>query len=185
MPARRPSRGSHKGSNRTPRVVRLAQRRRRPQEMAHIHGTRHYCELTYPEAVTWMRKRDHNIVTNAASLLVCGVLAGVVVAAAAFPGAAMSGLAAKAGAQTFDKLPSELFISDAPQISNLFASDRKTLIAMMYDENRRNITLDDVPKLMRDAIIAAEDHDFFKHNGVDIKGIVRAFVANRNAGATQ
>ena len=39
--------------------------------------------LHYPVPVTWMRKREHNIVTNAASLLLCGVLAGVVVAAAA------------------------------------------------------------------------------------------------------
>ena len=53
---------------------------------------------TYPVAVTWMRKRDHNIFANAASLLICGVLAGVVVAAAAFPAIAMGGLAAKAGA---------------------------------------------------------------------------------------
>ena len=52
-----------------------------------------------------MRKRDHNLLTNAASLLICGLLAGVVVAAAAFPAVAMSGLAAKAGAETFDKLP--------------------------------------------------------------------------------
>ena len=52
-----------------------------------------------------MRKRDHNVLTNAASLLICGLLAGVVVAAAAFPAVAMSGLAAKAGAETFGNLP--------------------------------------------------------------------------------
>ncbi len=53
-----------------------------------------------------MRRRDHNIFANAASLIICGVLAGVVVvAAAAFPAVAMSGLAAKAGVETFDKLP--------------------------------------------------------------------------------
>ena len=63
-----------------------------------------------------MRKRDHHLVTNAASLLVCGLLAGVVVAAAAFPAIAMSGLAAKASAETFDKLPSELTVKQAGQI---------------------------------------------------------------------
>src|SRR3712207_3585765 len=132
-----------------------------------------------------MRKRDHNLLTNGVSLLICGLLAGVVVAAAAFPAVAMSGLAAKAGAETFDKLPSELKEHRSPQISYVYASDNKTLIAMMYDENRRDIPLKDIPPVMRHAIIAAEDHQFYEHNGVDVKGIARAFVANKGAGSTQ
>src|SRR4029450_9280876 len=117
-----------------------------------------------------MRKRDHNLLTNAASLTICGLLAGVVVAAAAFPAIAMSGLAAKASASAFDKLPTALTVSRSPQMSYVYASDGKTLLAMMYDENRRDIPLKDVPKVMRDAIIAAEDKNFYEHNGVDVKG---------------
>ncbi|MEV7231621.1 MULTISPECIES: transglycosylase domain-containing protein [Polymorphospora] len=132
-----------------------------------------------------MRKRDHNLLTNAASLLICGLLAGVVVAAAAFPAVALSGLAAKAGAETFDKLPSELTVKSAPQISYLYASDGKTPLATMYDENRRDVPLKDVNVLMQQAIIAAEDKKFYEHNGVDVKGVARAFVANNSAGATQ
>ncbi len=143
------------------------------------------CAFTYPVAVTWMRKRDHNIVANAASLLICGLLAGVVVAAAAFPAVAMSGLAAKAGAETFDKLPTELTLKRPPQISYVYASDGKTPLATMYDENRRDVKLKDISPIMQKAMIAAEDHNFYKHNGVDVKGIARAFVANNQAGATQ
>ncbi|MEV4755816.1 transglycosylase domain-containing protein [Micromonospora sp. NPDC049559] len=132
-----------------------------------------------------MRKRDHNVLTNAASLLICGLLAGVVVAAAAFPAVAMSGLAAKAGAETFDKLPSELTVRRAPQITYLYASDGKTPLATMYDENRRDVPLKDVSPNMSKAIIAAEDHDFYKHNGVDMKGIARAFVNNNSGGDQQ
>ena len=58
-----------------------------------------------------MRKRDRSLLANAASLLICGVLAGVVVAAAAFPAIAMGGLAAKASADTFGQLPTELNLS--------------------------------------------------------------------------
>ena len=72
-----------------------------------------------------MRKRDHNVLTNAASLLICGLLAGVVVAAAAFPAVAMSGLAAKAGAETFGALPTELTVARAPQISYLLRLRRQ------------------------------------------------------------
>ncbi|MBQ1009680.1 transglycosylase domain-containing protein [Micromonospora sp. M51] len=130
-----------------------------------------------------MRKRDHNVLTNAASLLVCGLLAGVVVAAAAFPAVAMSGLAAKAGAETFGALPTELTVARAPQISYLMASDGKTPLATMYDENRRDVKLPDISPAMQKAIIAAEDHDFYKHNGVDINGVARAFVNNQSEGA--
>ncbi|WP_406073408.1 transglycosylase domain-containing protein [Micromonospora sp. NBC_01638] len=132
-----------------------------------------------------MRKRDHNVLTNAASLLVCGLLAGVVVAAAAFPAVAMSGLAAKAGAKTFGALPKELTVARAPQISYLLASDGKTPLATMYDENRRDVKLADISPFMQKAIIAAEDHDFYKHNGVDINGVARAFVNNQSEGSSR
>jgi len=139
-----------------------------------------------PRGRSWLRRRDHNIFANAASLIICGVLAGVVVAAAAFPAVAMSGLAAKAGVETFDKLPTELTLKRPPQISYIYASDGKTPLATMYDENRRDVPLKDVAKVMQQAIIAAEDHDFYKHNGIDLKGVARAFVANNQAGeATQ
>jgi membrane peptidoglycan carboxypeptidase len=132
-----------------------------------------------------MPNRDHNLLTNAVSLLICGLLAGVVVAAAAFPAVAMSGLAAKAGAQTFDQLPSEIKDQRAPQITRVFASDNRTLLALMFDEFRSDLALKDISKNMQNAIIAAEDHDFYKHNGVDLKGVARAFVANNNGQTKQ
>jgi Membrane carboxypeptidase (penicillin-binding protein) len=129
-----------------------------------------------------MRKRDHNIFTNALSLLVCGVLAGVVVAASAFPAVAVGALAAKAGADSFANLPASLEVPTPPQISYLYARDGETLIATFYDENRHDIVLDDVPQVMRDAIIAAEDQRFYEHNGVDVQGVLRAFLANQSSG---
>jgi membrane peptidoglycan carboxypeptidase len=132
-----------------------------------------------------MRRRDHNIFANATSLLVCGLLAGVVVAAAAFPAAAMSGLAAKAGGETFAKLPSELKDFSSPQITRIFASDNKTQIAVMYDEFRSDVPLKDISPYMQQAIVASEDREFFHHNGVDLKGVARAFVNNNQGGSKQ
>ncbi|MER7275842.1 transglycosylase domain-containing protein [Dactylosporangium sp. NPDC000244] len=129
-----------------------------------------------------MRKREHGLLPNAASLLLCGLLAGLVVAAAAFPAVAMSGLAAKAGSDTFENLPTDIDVLPSPQISYVFASDGKTLLAMMYDENRRDVKIDDVATVMQQAMVAAEDNRFYEHRGVDVKGVARAFVANQNAG---
>ncbi|MEU4214436.1 transglycosylase domain-containing protein [Actinoplanes sp. NPDC026623] len=132
-----------------------------------------------------MRRRDHNIFANATSLLICGLLAGVVVAAAAFPAVAMSGLAAKAGGETFASLPSELRQATAPQITRIFASDNKTQISVFYDEFRSDAPLKDISKNMQNAIIAAEDHEFYKHNGVDLKGVARAIVSNKSGKSQQ
>jgi membrane peptidoglycan carboxypeptidase len=129
-----------------------------------------------------MRKREHGLLPNAASLLLCGLLAGLVVAAAAFPAVAMSGLAAKAGSDTFENLPTDIDVLPSPQISYVYAADGKTLLAMMYDENRHDVHIDEVAEVMQHAMVAAEDNRFYEHRGVDVKGVARAFVANQNAG---
>jgi membrane peptidoglycan carboxypeptidase len=129
--------------------------------------------------VTWIRKRDRSLVANTASLMLCGILAGVVVAAAAFPVVAISGLAAKAGVSQFGDLPDVLQEPAPPQITYVYASDNKTLLARFYDENRHDIPLGDVPMVMRHAIVAAEDQRFYEHRGVDLQGIIRAYVHNR------
>lgn len=131
--------------------------------------------------MSWIRPRDHNLFVNFGSLLLCGLVAGVVVAAAFFPGVALSGLLAKESLEQFDQLPSELIVDDGPQISYVLAADGETRLAAMYDENRRNVPLHDVAPIMIDAIISAEDRAFYEHNGVDVRGIARAFVANTAA----
>jgi membrane peptidoglycan carboxypeptidase len=132
-----------------------------------------------------MRQRDNSLLKNLSVLLICGVLAGVVVAAALFPLAALTGLATKSGIDAFGELPTELKVQNPPTISRLYANDGKTLIASFYDENRQEVKLEQVNKTMQHAILAAEDQRFYEHNGVDIKGIVRAFVANQNNQDTQ
>jgi len=132
-----------------------------------------------------MRGRDHHFVTNVSSLVVCGLLAGVAVAAAAFPAVAMSGLAAKAGGEAFASLPSQLKQATAPQLTRVFAADNKTPIAVFYDEFRSDVPLKNISVNMQNAIVSAEDHQFYKHNGVDLKGSVRALVNNNQGGAKQ
>ncbi|MGX6606080.1 transglycosylase domain-containing protein [Micromonosporaceae bacterium Da 78-11] len=129
---------------------------------------------------SWIRRHDHNLFFNLFALLVCALVAGVVLAAAAFPVAAMSGLVAKTGQQTFANLPSDLKDFRSPQITRVYASDNKTQLAQFYDEFRSNVPLRDISKYMRDAMVAAEDREFYHHNGVDLKGVARAAVNNNN-----
>ena len=58
-----------------------------------------------------------------------------------------------------------LYYSDGSEIQNLVGSDA----------NRVYATLDEIPKDVQNAFIAIEDERFWTHNGIDVKGIVRAF----------
>lgn len=49
-------------------------------------------------------------------------------------------------------------------------------------EDRLLIKLDQAPELLLDALFASEDHDFYKHHGVSLKGILRAVWVNVRAG---
>ena len=48
-----------------------------------------------------------------------------------------------------------------------------------FGEERRNLTPnEDIPEVMKNAVLAIEDTRFFQHGGVDYKGMVRAGLAN-------
>jgi penicillin-binding protein 1B len=49
-------------------------------------------------------------------------------------------------------------------------------------EDHRPVRLDEVPRVLIDAVLAAEDHRFFEHGGLDARALVRAAWANFRAG---
>ncbi|PYN82081.1 MAG: transpeptidase-transglycosylase [Candidatus Rokuibacteriota bacterium] len=49
-------------------------------------------------------------------------------------------------------------------------------------EDHRPVRLEDTPRVLIDAVLAAEDHRFFEHGGVDLRALVRAAWANLRAG---
>lgn len=50
--------------------------------------------------------------------------------------------------------------------------------------NREYVTLDQIPSSLQNAFIAIEDERFYEHNGIDLRGIARAFVTGiENGGA--
>src|SRR5256885_4699475 len=115
-------------------------------------------------------------------LIRTGLIGGIAVAALTFPVAALAGLALKSGADAFDSLPKQLLIVRSPQTSYVYAADGKTLLTSFYEEDRKYIPIGQMSPLIQKAIVAAEDSRFYEHHGVDLKGTVRAFVANQQAG---
>ncbi len=48
-----------------------------------------------------------------------------------------------------------------------------------FGEERRNLTpIADIPKVMKNAVLAVEDARFYSHSGIDYRGLLRAAVAN-------
>jgi penicillin-binding protein 1A len=56
------------------------------------------------------------------------------------------------------------------------------LIAQIGEKRRVPVTYDDVPVLVREAFVAAEDQRFFSHHGFDYSGVLRAAVVDLTSG---
>ena len=52
-------------------------------------------------------------------------------------------------------------------------------------ERRQYLPFEQIPKLMRDSLLAVEDSRFHDHHGIDPIGVLRAIVANATGGRTQ
>lgn len=59
----------------------------------------------------------------------------------------------------------------------------KVLIGEFGEERRNVMRFEDIPDVMKSALLAAEDDRFYQHSGIDIKGIGRAIVANIVSGS--
>ncbi|PTA45941.1 glycosyl transferase [Micromonospora sp. RP3T] len=119
------------------------------------------------------------------TVLLAGLLAGLVLALAALPTGLLGGFVAKASLGAYAELPDALRTPAQPQRSYLYANDGKTLITTFYDVNRTDVPLAEIAPVMRQAIISAEDRRFYSHGGADLRGIARALVANVKGGGTE
>lgn len=80
----------------------------------------------------------------------------------------------------FHDLPDPHVLSGYPSKLTTQILDRNgVLLYKIYkDENRTLITLDSLPKHVKDAFLAAEDKDFYSHNGFSLPGLIRALYKN-------
>ena len=90
--------------------------------------------------------------------------------------AALVGLAATL---IYPGLPSLEALTDyRPKVPLRVYSDDGYLIGEFGEERRAFISIDKVPKIMKDAVLAIEDRRFYSHGGIDTRGVLRAVVSN-------
>lgn len=82
--------------------------------------------------------------------------------------------------QFFYELPNPNILSNYPSILTTQILDRNgNLLYKIYkDENRTLVTIESLPQFVKNAFLAAEDKDFYKHKGFSISGIIRALYKN-------
>jgi membrane peptidoglycan carboxypeptidase len=93
------------------------------------------------------------------------------------------GLARDTANKLVDVPPLVEALPDPAQSTVIYAADGKTALATIWlDENRRVVRLKDIPKRVRNAVLAIEDDRFYQHDGVDFRGIARAAVTDLRSG---
>ncbi|MDH4449785.1 MAG: penicillin-binding protein 1A [Rhodoferax sp.] len=88
-------------------------------------------------------------------------------------------LVAVALAVAYPNLPDISDLSDyRPKLPLRIFSAEGDLIGEFGEERRKLTPLSEIPKAMKDAILAVEDARFYHHGGVDYIGVIRAGLAN-------
>lgn len=94
----------------------------------------------------------------------------------AFVGIATLGIALAVAVRQID-VPEPSQISTA-QTTILFYDDGKTELGRLGEANRVSIDFDQIPLQTQQAVLAAEDREFYEHGGFSVRGISRAVVTN-------
>ncbi len=70
------------------------------------------------------------------------------------------------------------------QTTRIYAADGRVIATIVGDDLIRRTVLpfDEIPMVMRKALLAAEDANFYEHEGVDYMGLARAVVRNLQRG---
>ncbi len=106
-------------------------------------------------------------------LLVAGVLSVAMVVAIAL-------------AMAYPNLPDISALEDyRPKLPLRIYSAEGTLLGEFGEERRNLMPIDEIPAVMKNAVLAIEDARFYEHGGVDYKGMLRATLANLGRAKSQ
>jgi penicillin-binding protein 1A len=72
----------------------------------------------------------------------------------------------------------ELTLPDLSRVSRIFADSGEVLAELHDGRNSEPVTYQDVPETLVYAILAAEDSEFFEHEGIDFQAIMSAAIDN-------
>src|SRR5690554_5365172 len=120
-----------------------------------------------PNSPSWLRRFLIKVSVLVAGLGLSGALLGTLALALAWP-----------------NLPDlSAMIDYRPRVPLRIYTADNVLIGEFGEERRNVLRFDEIPDVMKAAILAAEDDGFYQHHGIDWKGVARAALANLTSGA--
>src|SRR6266542_1144400 len=122
--------------------------------------------------------------TRVGSIIVVGVVIALLLALMALPVVIPAGALARDTAKRLGNIPPLPKVGQLAQRTNIYAANGSRL-ATLFEENRLYVTIDQIPKTVRNAVVAIEDDRFYEHHGVDLRGIARAAVEDIRSGSIE
>ncbi|WP_438825434.1 transglycosylase domain-containing protein [Corynebacterium heidelbergense] len=116
-----------------------------------------------------------------AAILIAGTLVAISLLPLVVAGAAVVNTSAQTMNSNLDDITSN---SSLPRTTTVTDRDGQP-IAWIYDQRRTPVTPDLISDQMKKSIVAIEDRRFYEHKGVDVRGSVRALVANLSSGGVE
>ncbi|MHB8128889.1 MAG: transglycosylase domain-containing protein [Mobilitalea sp.] len=71
--------------------------------------------------------------------------------------------------------PDKLILAQSPEIYDI---NEELITTLQSVENRRSASIEEIPQVLKDAVVSMEDVRFYKHNGIDLRRIAGAIIAN-------
>ena len=115
-------------------------------------------------------------------------IAGILVTATVTPALAVAGAAGSQALDLFENLPSYLQIDAPMEPSTIYAiggDGNPVAQATFFDQNRTQVTFDEVNPVVYDAILSSEDKGFYEHGGINLGATVKALVDNVRGTSTR
>ncbi|MGH2357214.1 MAG: transglycosylase domain-containing protein [Candidatus Limnocylindria bacterium] len=72
--------------------------------------------------------------------------------------------------------------NELPQSTYVYDRTGQTLLARFECQNREAVAFNQIPEVIWQAAVASEDQTFWENSGIDVQGIMRAAIANLEAG---
>jgi len=139
------------------------------QDQQPAKGTTAKAVSASPSALAWIGR----LVVAAAGLAAAGVAAVLIAVGIAL-------------AVAYPNLPDVTGLADyRPKLPLRVVSADGQLLGEFGEERRNLLTIDEIPDVMKHAVLAIEDARFFEHSGVDYRGMVRAALANLREAKSQ
>jgi membrane peptidoglycan carboxypeptidase len=121
-----------------------------------------------------------------AAFTATAVAGGVLAAGVAMPAAGAAGLLTNTAIANFESLPDDLAEPLLNQRTVLIDAAGGQLAVYWADQgNRITLPLAEISPWLAQGVVAIEDTRYYEHNGVDLRGTVRALATNSGAGEIQ